>query len=85
MIYGVPIGSIVAIYFVAWWLCLFLTLPFGVRSQRETGNVVRGSEPGAPIFHHLWLKLGATTVIAGVVTALLLWGMQSEWLRAYLR
>ncbi len=38
-----------AIYFVLWWLVLFLTLPFGVRSQHETGEGAPGTEPGSPM------------------------------------
>jgi predicted secreted protein len=85
MIAGIPIGSAIAIYFVTWWICLFVTLPFGVRSQREAGDVVRGSEPGAPILHRLWPKLAVTSIIAAAVTALILWGFSNETLRAYLR
>ena len=29
------ISTAFAIYFVLWWLVLFVTLPFGVRSQHE--------------------------------------------------
>ncbi len=32
-----------------WWLTLFLTLPFGVRSQHEDGVGAPGTDPGAPI------------------------------------
>ena len=85
MIAGIPIGSLVAIYFVSWWICLFVTLPFGVRSQREMGEVVRGSEPGAPVLHRLAPKLLATSVLAAIATALILWGFSSDWIRAYLR
>jgi hypothetical protein len=31
------ISTALAIYFVLWWVTLFLTLPFGVRSQHEEG------------------------------------------------
>jgi predicted secreted protein len=31
MVYTISTGF--AIYFVMWWIVLFLTLPFGVRSQ----------------------------------------------------
>ena len=43
-----PWVSMVAIYLVVWALCLFVVLPFGVRSQHEAGEVVRGSERRAP-------------------------------------
>ena len=41
------ISTALAIYFVIWWVTLFLTLPFGVRSQHEEGEGAPGSVPGA--------------------------------------
>jgi predicted secreted protein len=41
-------GSAVAVYFIIWWVTLFAVLPFGVRSQIESGVVSPGSDPGAP-------------------------------------
>ena len=32
------ISTAFAIYFVLWWITLFVTLPFGVRSQHEDGE-----------------------------------------------
>ena len=32
------ISTAFAIYFVMWWITLFLTLPFGVRSLHEDGG-----------------------------------------------
>lgn len=78
-----PWLSIVAIYLVVWSLCLFVVLPFGVRSQHEAGEVVRGSERGAPALPLLWRKVLITTVLAAVVTALLFWGLSNETLREY--
>jgi predicted secreted protein len=78
-----PVVSMLAIYGVVWALCLFVVLPFGIRSQRESGDVVHGSEAGAPVMPRLWWKLLATTVIAGVVTGLLLWGLSNPVLREY--
>lgn len=56
-----------ASYFVIWWIVLFAVLPWGVRSQSESGHVAEGTDPGAPTVPHLWAKLGWTTVIAGIV------------------
>ncbi len=63
---GIGIGSAIAIYFIIWWLALFVVLPWGVRSQHETGFVEEGTEPGAPVFPHLGRKLIATTIVAAV-------------------
>ncbi len=78
-----PFGSFIAIYLVVWALCLFVVLPFGVRSQKEAGDVVRGSEPGAPTVPALWRKVLITTVVAAVVTGLLFWGLSNPLLREY--
>ena len=43
------ISTALAIYFVLWWIVLFVTLPFGVRSQHEDGEGAPGTDPGAPI------------------------------------
>ena len=61
----------IAIYFIIWWLVLFAVLPFGVRSQKESGMVAPGSDPGAPAIPRLGRKLVATTLVAGFVFALL--------------
>ena len=59
--------TLAGVYFVLWWTVLFAVLPFGVRSQEESGDVVPGSDPGAPaapglIVKALWTT-AATTVI----------------------
>ena len=44
---------------------LFLTLPFGVRSQHEDGGGAPGTDPGAPIVTGMGRKLIWTTVHFG--------------------
>jgi predicted secreted protein len=78
-----PWISMVAIYLVVWALCLFVVLPFGVRSQQEAGEVVRGSERGAPAMPMLWWKVLATTILAAVVTAVLFWLLNNPVLQEY--
>ena len=63
------ISTAFAIYFVLWWIVLFLTLPFGVRSQHEDGEGAPGTDPGAPIVSHMGRKLIWTTVISAIVFA----------------
>ena len=52
-------------------MVLFAVLPWGVRSQEESGEVAPGTDPGAPAAHRVWSKLLWTTVIAGVVFGIL--------------
>jgi len=65
------VGTVIAIYFIIWWVVLFAVLPWGVRSQHESGEVAPGTEPGAPAVHRIWHKLLWTTVIAGVIYGVL--------------
>jgi predicted secreted protein len=64
------ISTFFAIYFVMWWIVLFLTLPFGVRSQHEDGDSAAGTDPGAPVLPRMASKLIWTTVISAVIFAL---------------
>ena len=68
MVYTISTGF--AIYFVIWWVVLFLTLPFGVRSQHEDGGGAPGTDPGAPIASRMGPKLIWTTVISAVIFAI---------------
>ncbi len=65
--FGLRVSGSLALYFVIWWILLFAVLPFGVRSQAEAGEVVRGSEPGAPALPALREKAIWTTLVASVV------------------
>ena len=65
--FGVTVAGGIALYFVVWWTMLFAVLPFGVRSQAEEGDVVAGSEPGAPAMPRLAEKAIWTTVVADAV------------------
>jgi predicted secreted protein len=59
-----------AIYFVLWWVVLFAVLPWGVRSQDESGEVAPGTEPGAPVRHRLALKFLWTTIVSAALLVL---------------
>jgi len=56
-----------AMYFITWWVVLFAVLPFGVRSQDESGAVEAGTEPGAPVVPRLLAKMAWTTVVTTVI------------------
>jgi predicted secreted protein len=67
---AVTISTAIAIYFVIWWITLFLTLPFGIRSQHEDGEGVAGTDPGAPVMARMGRKLVWTTVISAAIFAI---------------
>lgn len=59
--------TLAAIYFIVWWVVLFAVLPWGVRSQEESGTVETGTDPGAPVVPYLMAKVIWTTIVAAVV------------------
>lgn len=68
------ITSGLAVYFIIWWTVLFAVLPFGVRSQHETGETVAGTEPGAPVLPELLKKAAITSLIAAVIFGFVWYG-----------
>jgi predicted secreted protein len=60
-------GSLVAIYFVVWWVILFAVLPFGARTQDDAGEVTLGTPASAPVRPMLIRKALATTIAAAVL------------------
>ncbi len=53
-----------AVYFVTWWLCLFVVLPWGAHPAKE---IAPGTVESAPAKPRMGLKVAITTVLAGVV------------------
>jgi predicted secreted protein len=69
----VPWPMAVAIFVTIWWILLFAVLPFGVRSQHETAEIVPGSDPGAPVAPRLVVKALWTTGLSVVAFVALMW------------
>ena len=68
----IPVPMAVAVYFTMWWTVLFAVLPFGVKSQHEGGEIVPGSEPGAPVAPGLLRKAIWTTIASAALFACLI-------------
>jgi len=70
-------STIIAIYFLIWWLTLFAVLPWGVRIPDK-------AEPGhadsAPVKPMLGRKVLATTAITAVLWLIVYLVVQSDWL-----
>jgi predicted secreted protein len=69
-----------AIYFVIWWVTLFVTLPFGIRSQHEDGVGAPGTDPGAPVVTHMGVRLIWTTVLSAVIFIAGLWAYDAGYM-----
>jgi len=65
--FSLPLSA--AIFVTIWFTVLFAVLPFGVRSQHESGEVVPGTDPGAPVAPRLLAKYLWTTLISAAIFA----------------
>jgi len=62
-----PVTTAVAIFFLIWWVVLFAVLPWGIRGQHEGGEIVPGTDPGAPAVPKLFRKLVWTTLVSAAI------------------
>jgi len=53
-----------AVYYITWWVTLFAVLPFGIRSQHEVGEFVKGTDAGAPETPAIQRKFIITTFVS---------------------
>ena len=62
--------SLVAVFFLIWWLMLFISLPFGLRTQDDDGNVILGTTSSAPHGPHMLRAVIRTTLLSIAVFAI---------------
>lgn len=67
------------LYAIVWFMVLFVTLPFFVRTQGDEGEAARGTPQSAPassfnLRRNLWVNTGVATLIWGVIAAIILSG-----------
>lgn len=78
-----PIGTIIALYFMLWWIALLIVLPFGSQKPDDAADKVAGCEPSAPKRFAARQKLISASILAAFMLALLLWGLSSQWVQYY--
>lgn len=68
---GINFVTGIAIYLTVWWVVLFTILPIGITGQAESGEVVQGTESGAPIDPGLKRKAWLTSFVAALIWLIL--------------
>ena len=63
-------GSVV-VFIILWWLVFFIILPRNINSQHEKGNIIEGTDPGAPTNPNIVKKLVITTFITSLLFAII--------------
>ena len=61
--------TFLVIFVISWWLILFLVLPVGISKQK---NVKFGNDPGAPNEPMLKKKFLITTIMALILTLIII-------------
>lgn len=74
--------SILAIYLLFWWGCLFLVLPFRLRSSTEPEEHVPGQAESAPPRFSVGRTIVWTSIVSAVLFALYYVNYVNGWLTA---
>jgi predicted secreted protein len=74
-----PVATSLAIFFLIWWVVLFAVLPWGIRSQHESEDMVAGTDPGAPVSVRIGRKLLWTTLVAIAIYAVCFFIYSMHW------
>lgn len=61
--------SLIAVFFIIWWVVLFAALPFTLRTQDEDGEVTLGTTASAPKGPHMLRAVIRTTVATAILFA----------------
>ena len=67
------ITSAIVLYAVLWFLTFLMVIPFRLKTQGDLGEVVPGTQAGAPEVHNLKIKAWITSGIAAVLWVILFW------------
>lgn len=59
------------VYLIGWWITLFAILPLGITGQAESGEIVPGTESGAPVAANFRHKAWLTTVTTAIIWLIL--------------
>ncbi|MGH1466343.1 MAG: DUF1467 family protein [Cognatishimia sp.] len=67
------ITSAIVLYAVIWFMMFLTIIPIRLKTQGDLGNVVPGTQAGAPEHHFLKKKAWITTILSAVLWGILFW------------
>lgn len=65
------ITSALVLYAVLWFMVFLIVIPFRLQTQGDIGEIVPGTQAGAPEHHYLKKKAWITSGIAAVLWAII--------------
>ena len=72
--------SAIVLFAVIWFLVLFLVLPMRLETQGDRGEIVPGTQAGAPANLNMKRKALVTTLVAFVIWAIVTAIILSGWI-----
>jgi predicted secreted protein len=77
----VKFQSVLAIYVLFWTMCLFVVLPFGVRTPEEEGvDCPPGHAPSAPHRFSFWRAAWRATIVSAILFAFFYANYRFGWI-----
>ena len=75
--------SALAIYFIIWFFCLFLVLPFYARREEDDATpMIPGQADSAPAAFPVWRVVIRVSIVAALLCGLYLANYQYGWISA---
>ncbi len=72
------ITSALVLFAVIWFMTFLIVIPIRLQTQGDLGEVVPGTQAGAPEHHYLkkkaWITTGITVVLWAIISAIILSG-----------
>ena len=72
------ITSALVLFAVIWFMTFLIVIPIRLQTQGDLGEIVPGTQAGAPEHHYLkkkaWITTGITVVLWAIISAIILSG-----------
>ena len=72
------ITSALVLFAVIWFMTFLIVIPIRLQTQGDLGDIVPGTQAGAPEHHYLkkkaWVTTGITVVLWAIISAIILSG-----------
>lgn len=65
--------TVIAVYFVVWWLTFVALANIGVKTQADEGEIVAGTPAGAPAQPRVGRNVLRTTIVAAIIVGFVYW------------
>lgn len=65
--------TVIAVYFVVWWISFVAMANIGVKTQADEGKIVAGTPAGAPHQARVGRNVLRTTWVSAIIVGIIYW------------